>query len=98
MTEIAKELLVQYVVIVMDSNDKSTKNINLLTNVIKRISFFNIRLSVLFYTGKDQNTSQAILVANRRPSVFFVLGTNSSNFLKEVILNYVSFINTKLIS
>ena len=84
MTEIVKVLLVQYVVIVMDSNDKSTKNINLLTNVIKSISFFNIRLSVLFYTGKGQNTSQAILVANKRPSVFFVLGTNSNHFFNEV--------------
>ena len=82
-------MLVRYAVIVITSNANTTKNSDLLVHVMKTVSKQNIRLSVVFYDedhGPNEAT-QALLLAQKRQSVFFLLGNNSRNFINTVTSN-----------
>ena len=87
MAEVAKELLVRYAVIVITSHENSTKNTNLLANVVKIVSSLNIRLSIIYFTENEESLSisEALLLAQKRPSVFFVLGNDSKHIFSEVV-------------
>jgi hypothetical protein len=82
-------LLVRYAVIVITSQANTTKNSDLLVNVMKTVSKQNIRLSVVFFDENhgQNDTTQALLLAQKRQSVFFLLGNNSRNFINEVTSN-----------
>ena len=84
-TDIVHELKVQYVVIMTEESEFSSKTKKVLKDIFKRFSQHGIRLSIEIIGNTNRNITRLLPVSSAdRPCMFYLMG-GSTRIMKQVI-------------
>ena len=92
LTDVAHELRVQYVVIMLDDSQFTSKNRKLMAEIFKSLSTLGIRLSVELVKSDLKNVLKVVPVTSAdRPCMFFIMG-EGGRIVQKVRLVHVSHV------